>query len=84
MAKTKTTIASDEFDDAPIEWICDTCGKIKEYTDTEIEKAEGPKPGTKPEDWDYHIPCPFCKKGSMIPPTMTLAEGLQDIFDCDL
>lgn len=73
------------FDDEypPVEWQCDTCGKIKEYTDVEIEKTECPKPGTKPEDWDYHLPCPFCKKGSMLPPTMSLAEGLQSILDCD-
>ncbi len=73
---------ADEF--PPVEWKCDTCGKIKEYTDGEIEKTECPKPETKPENWDYHLPCPFCKKGSMLPPTMSFTEGLQSILDCDI
>lgn len=68
----------------PVEYKCDSCDKIKAYTDEELETAEIPKPGTLPSDWDYYIPCPFCKKGSMLPPTMSLTEGLQSILDCDV
>lgn len=81
--KQQTIVEEDELYD-PVEWQCDSCGKIKAYTDAELETAEQPKPGTKPEDWDYRIPCPFCKKGSMLPPAMSLAEGLRSILDCDI
>jgi hypothetical protein len=76
------TMDEELFD--PVEWKCDSCGKIKEYTDKELEKAECPRPGTKPEDWDWHVPCPFCKKGSLFPPIVSLEEGLESIFNCKL
>lgn len=82
--KNKTVIIDENDLYEPVEWKCDSCNKIKAYTDEELETAELPKPSTKPEDWNYYIPCPFCKKGSMLPPTMSLAEGLQSILDCDM
>lgn len=59
-------------------WKCDSCGKIKEYTHDESEKAEIPRPDTNPEALEYYVPCPFCKKGQMLPPT---SNSLQQAFE---
>ena len=63
-------------------WVCDTCGKEFMLTDEEIEKLERPRPGTKPSDWDYYMPCPLCNKGEILQPTFTLSEALQSIEEC--
>lgn len=80
-AKNNTTI---EEHYGTVEWKCDTCGKIKEYTPDESENAEVPRPNTDPEDLDYYVPCTFCKKGQMLPPTFTsFAEAFESILECD-
>ena len=64
-------------------WVCDACGKELTLPEEEIEKMEQPRPHTKPEDWDYYIPCPFCKTGSILQPTFSLADALQSIDECE-
>jgi hypothetical protein len=64
-------------------WVCDTCGKELTPTDEEIEQLERPRPNTKPEDWDYYMPCPFCKTGEIQQPTFSLADALQSIDACE-
>jgi hypothetical protein len=64
-------------------WVCDTCGKELTLTDEEIEKLERPRLNTKPEDWDYYMPCPLCKTGEIQQPTFSLAEALQSIAACE-
>ena len=64
-------------------WVCDTCGKELTLPEEEIEKLERPRPHTKPEDWDYYLPCPFCKTGEVQQPTLSLTEALQSIFGCE-
>ncbi|MBV9484281.1 MAG: hypothetical protein JO249_26535 [Acidobacteria bacterium] len=64
-------------------WACDTCGKEFTFTDEEIEKLERPRPNTKPEDWDYYMPCPVCITGEIQQPTLSLGEALQSMFDCE-
>lgn len=64
--KNKTTIEEDNY--GTVEWKCDACSKIKEYTPDESENAEVPRPNTNPEDLDYYVPCPFCKKGQNVTP----------------
>jgi hypothetical protein len=64
-------------------WVCDTCGNELTLTNEEIEELEQPRPGTRPEDWDYYMPCPLCKKGEILQPTFTLAEALQSIAECE-
>ena len=72
--KHKTIIEEDELYE-PVEWKCDSCGKIKAYADSELEKEEQPKPGTKPEDWNYHVPCPFARKDQCFLPLCQLLKG---------
>ena len=64
-------------------WVCDTCGKELDLPEEEIEKLERPRPHTKPEDWDYYMPCPFCKTGEILQPTFSLTDALQSIAECE-
>lgn len=65
----------------PAGLICDSCGKAIPLTDEEAAKLEPPKPNTKPEDWDYYIPFPLCKTGSVQQPTFScLADALASVF----
>ena len=64
-------------------WVCDTCGKELTLSDEEIEQLERPRPNTRPEDWDYYMPCPFCKTGEILQPTFTLSEALRSIAECE-
>ena len=80
--KNKTIIAEKDY--GTVEWKCDSCGKIKKYTPDESENAEVPRPNTNPEDLDYYVPCPFCKKGQMLPPTFnSFDEAFESLLDCD-
>lgn len=62
---------------------CDSCGKIMTWNDEKAAELERPKPGTKPDDWEYYIPCPLCKTGSVQQPEFSLAEALDSILNCE-
>ena len=62
---------------------CGSCGEIMPWTDDEAAELERPKPGTRPEDWDYYIPCPLCKTGSVQQPVFSLDEALESILNCE-
>ena len=46
-------------------FICEWCGKHKDFTKEEITKQKKFDPDLKKEGVDYYIECPFCKGGYM-------------------
>ncbi len=86
MAKNKSTNRNNtviSFPPSSEGYRCDSCGKMMPWTDEEAAILERPKPGTKQEDWDYYIPCPLCKTGSVQQPVLSLAEALESILNCE-
>ena len=48
-----------------ITFICEWCGKAKDFTKEEVEKLKKTDPQITQEGFDYYISCPFCNGGYM-------------------
>lgn len=48
-------------------FVCEWCGKYKDFTKEEIEKLKKTDPQITEEGYEYYISCPFCKGGYMFP-----------------
>lgn len=81
MANTKVmTDIPDAFD--PFVWKCDSCGKEKKYTQSEIDRTHKPYPDPQNHNRDYYVTCPFCHKGVMEPLELIFFGGLfEEIAD---
>ena len=76
MAKVKVIKNTDDYD--PFTFQCTSCGKKKVYTQEEIDKTKKPHPKPETYMFDFFIPCPFCKKGFMEPPTFVSFHDLEE------
>ncbi len=51
--------------DDTITFICEWCGKSKDFTKEEVAELKKTDPHITQEGFDYYISCPFCNGGYM-------------------
>ena len=66
MTKTKSTQTKQQNTQSDTTtFICEWCGKTKDFTNEEVEKLKKTDPQIAQEGFDYYISCPFCNGGYM-------------------
>ena len=65
MTMAKKANNQENLSDKTITFVCEWCGRTKDFTKTEIEKLKKTDPQIGHEGFDYYISCPFCDGGYM-------------------
>lgn len=70
------TLLTDDIN--PFAFACLTCGKTREFSEKDIDALKKPYKDPQNHDYDYYIPCIFCKKGRMEPQNIVFSDNLDD------